>query len=37
MFTVAPQEFNIKIPSIVRKKIADQIIVTIDYELSEKK
>ena len=37
MFIITPQEFNIKIPSIVRKKIADQIIVTFNYELSEKK
>ncbi len=36
-FTVKPQDFNIKIPSIVRKKIADKIIVTINYELVEKK
>lgn len=36
-FSVKPQDFNIKIPSIVRKKIAEQINVTIDYEFVEKK
>ena len=35
--TVKPQDFDIKIPSIVRKKIADKIIITINYELVEKK
>ena len=36
-FTVAPQDFNIDIPNIVRKKIADKINVTLHYELVEKK
>ena len=37
MFSVTPQDFDIKIPSIVRKKIAKSINVTLDYELVEKK
>lgn len=37
VFTVEPQDFDIKIPSIVRKKIADKINVSINYELVEKK
>jgi len=36
-FKVKPQDFGIKIPSIVRKKIADQIIISIHYELVPKK
>ena len=36
-FSVQPQEFDIKIPSIVRKKIADKINISINYELVEKK
>ena len=36
-FSVEPQEFDIKIPSIVRKKIADKIIISVNYELVEKK
>ncbi|MGG6230103.1 YceI family protein [Tenacibaculum sp. SDUM215027] len=36
-FSVKPQDFNIKIPSIVRNKIAESVIITINYELSEKK
>jgi hypothetical protein len=36
-FSVEPQEFDIKIPSIVRKKIADKINITIHYALVEKK
>ena len=36
-FSVQPQEFDIKIPSIVRKKIADKINISLNYELSEKK
>ena len=36
-FSVKPQDFDIKIPSIVRKKIAKSINVTLDYELNEKK
>ena len=36
-FIVEPQDFNIDIPSIVRKKIADKINVTLQYELVEKK
>ena len=37
MFFVSPQDFQIKIPSIVRDKIAKQIQINIDYELIEKK
>lgn len=36
-FIVSPEEFNIKIPSIVRKKIAKTVSVNFNYELSEKK
>jgi len=36
-FSVQPQEFDIKIPSIVRKKIADKINIIINYALVEKK
>ncbi|MFK8060437.1 MAG: YceI family protein [Polaribacter sp.] len=36
-FVVAPQDFKIDIPVIVRKKIADKINVTLNYELVEKK
>ena len=36
-FTVAPQDFNIAIPKIVRKKIAETIHITLNYELVEKK
>ncbi|MDC1533385.1 YceI family protein [Polaribacter sp.] len=36
-FTVAPQDFNIAIPKIVRKKIAENIHITLNYELVEKK
>lgn len=36
-FSVEPQDFEIDIPNIVRKKIADKINVTINYELVEKK
>ncbi|MGB1041983.1 MAG: YceI family protein [Tenacibaculum sp.] len=35
-FVIKPQDFNIKIPSIVRKKIANNINVYINYELIEK-
>lgn len=34
---VSPEDFDIKIPSIVRDKIAKQIQISIDYELIEKK
>lgn len=37
VFSVKPQDFDIKIPSIVRKKIAKSINITLDYELVEKK
>ena len=37
MFFASPQDFQIKIPSIVRDKIAKQIQINIDYELIEKK
>lgn len=36
-FSVKPQDFDIKIPNIVRKKIAESINITLDYELVEKK
>ncbi len=36
-FKVTPQDFKIKIPSVVRKKIAKEVIINIDYELKEKK
>ncbi len=36
-FSVQPQDFDIKIPSIVRKKIAEHINIKLDYELAEKK
>ncbi len=36
-FYVSPNDFGIKIPSIVREKIAQQIQISIAYELTEKK
>ncbi len=36
-FSVSPKDFNIKIPGIVRDKIAQRINIGIHYELSEKK
>ncbi len=36
-FTVAPKDFDIKIPNIVRKKISDQVNITLDYIFDEKK
>lgn len=36
-FSVTPQDFEIKIPNIVRKKISEQINITLEYELIEKK
>ena len=36
-FSVTPQDFNIKIPSIVKEKIAKTINVSLNYELNEKK
>lgn len=36
-FSVSPNDFSITIPSIVRKKIAKQIDVNLQYELFEKK
>lgn len=35
-FAVQPQDFGIDIPSVVRKKIAEKINITVNYELSEK-
>lgn len=35
-FSIAPEDFKIKIPSIVRKKIAKEIQILINYELTEK-
>ncbi|WP_255362865.1 YceI family protein [Tenacibaculum sp. MAR_2009_124] len=37
VFAVSPKDFNIKIPSIVRKKIAEHVTISLDYELSKKK
>lgn len=36
-FRVKPQDFDIKIPGIVRKKIAENIIINFEYELVQKK
>ena len=36
-FSVEPKDFDIEVPSIVRKKIAEKINITIDYALVEKK
>lgn len=36
-FSVQPQDFDIKIPSIVREKIAESINIALNYELTEKK
>lgn len=36
VFSVIPEEFGIKIPNIVRNKIAKEIQITIDYELVKK-
>ncbi len=36
-FKVKPQDFDIKIPGIVRKKIAEDIIINFEYELVQKK
>jgi polyisoprenoid-binding protein YceI len=36
-FTVKPEDFGIKIPSIVSNKIAEKINISLDYELIEKK
>jgi hypothetical protein len=36
-FSVTPQDFEIKIPNIVRKKISEQINITLEYEFIEKK
>jgi polyisoprenoid-binding protein YceI len=36
-FQIEPQDFNIEIPKVVRKKIAKSINISIDYELSAKK
>jgi len=35
-FSVTPQDFEIKIPTIVRKKIANDIIISVNYELAKK-
>ncbi len=37
MFEIVPKDFNIKIPGIVKKKIAQKIKINLHYELSEKK
>ena len=36
-FMVSPNDFNIKIPRIVRNKIADKVKIILNYELSKKK
>tara|TARA_R110002072_G_scaffold275387_1_gene436457 strand:- start:198 stop:497 length:300 start_codon:yes stop_codon:yes gene_type:complete len=36
-FSVSPKDFDIEIPSIVRKKIAESIYIKFCYELIEKK
>ena len=36
-FTLQPKDFEIEIPNIVSKKIAEKINITFNYELSEKK
>jgi len=36
-FIVAPNDFDIEIPTIVRKKIADKIKISINYDFSKKK
>lgn len=36
-FSVKPKDFEIEIPSVVRKKIAESIQITLNYELVEKK
>ncbi|PQJ21544.1 YceI family protein [Tenacibaculum sp. SG-28] len=35
-FTVKTSDFSIKIPKIVRKKVSEEVTITINYELSEK-
>ncbi len=35
-FSVAPGDFDIKIPSVVSEKISDQIVITVDFKLVEK-
>ena len=35
-FTVTPQDFDIEIPSVVRNKIAKEIIIVLDFKLSPK-
>lgn len=35
-FSVKPEDFNIKIPSIVRKKVAKEVDVSLNFELKEK-
>lgn len=36
-FSVKPEDFGIKIPSIVSKKIAENVSISIDYKLTDKK
>jgi hypothetical protein len=36
-FIALPEDFNIKIPSLIRKKIAREVIIDLNYELVEKK
>jgi len=36
-FSVSPEEFNISIPKIIRKKVAQKIDISVNFELHEKK
>jgi len=36
-FTVQAQDFNIKIPKVVRSKVSEDVTITIDFTLEEKK
>jgi polyisoprenoid-binding protein YceI len=36
IFIVKPEEFGIKVPKIIRKKIAETVTITLNYELVEK-
>jgi len=36
-FSVTPQEFNISIPKIIRKKVAQKVDISVDFELHKKK
>jgi len=36
-FSVSPEEFNISIPKIIRKKVAQKVDISVNFELHEKK